>query len=49
MLYGPIISMSQFTQLNNATISVDRYDEILKTQAKVKDEQDAKHILSFKN
>jgi ATP-binding cassette subfamily B protein len=49
MLYGPIISMSTiFTQLNNATISVDRYDEILKTQAKVKDEQDAKHILSFK-
>jgi len=31
MLYGPIISISTiFTQINNATISVDRFDEIMK-------------------
>lgn len=48
MLYGPIISISTiFTQINNATISIDRYDEIMKALPVVHDEEDSLPILSF--
>lgn len=48
MLYGPIISISTiFSQINNATISVDRYDEIMKTTSEVRDEVNPKPILQF--
>ena len=49
MLYGPIISMSTiFTQINNATISIDRYYEILNEVPKVTDTVDSKTIIDFK-
>lgn len=49
MLMGPIISMSTvFSQINNATISVDRYDEIMKSTAEVHDESTSKAIIEFK-
>lgn len=48
MLYGPIISVSTvFSQINNATISVDRYDEIMKKLAKVKDTSQSQPIIKF--
>ncbi len=48
MLFGPIISISTiFSQINNATISVDRYDEIMKAQAEVHDDLDSIPILKF--
>lgn len=48
MLYGPIISMSTiFTQINNATISIDRYYEILNEAPKVTDTVDSKAIIDF--
>lgn len=48
MLMGPIVSMSTvFSQMNNATISVDRYDEIMQSMPDVHDEQDALPILKF--
>jgi ATP-binding cassette, subfamily B, multidrug efflux pump len=48
MLYGPIISISTiFTQINNATISIDRYDEIMKALPVVHDEDDSIPILNF--
>ena len=48
MLYGPIIGMSSiFTQINNATISLDRFEGIMKEKAKVKDDEDSKDIFSF--
>ncbi len=48
MLYGPIISISTiFTQINNATISIDRYDEIMKSLPVVHDEEDSIPILNF--
>lgn len=47
-LYGPIISLAGFfTQLNNAQVSVDRFDEIMRTVPEVKDEAASKPILSF--
>ncbi len=50
MLYGPIISISTiFTQINNATISVDRFDEIMKKIPIVRDDQNSKPILSFRH
>jgi ATP-binding cassette subfamily B protein len=49
MLFGPIISISNiFSQINNATISVDRYDEIMKQVPVVHDEEDSKPIIDFK-
>lgn len=49
MLMGPIISMSTvFSQINNATISVDRYDEVMKSTAEVHDESTSKAIIEFK-
>jgi ATP-binding cassette, subfamily B, multidrug efflux pump len=48
LLYGPIISISTiFTQINNATISVDRFDEIMKQIPVVHDNVDSKPILTF--
>ncbi len=48
MLMNPIISMSSvFSQINNATISVDRYDEIMQAQAEVHDDSDSIPILDF--
>jgi ATP-binding cassette subfamily B protein len=48
LLYGPIISISTiFTQINNATISVDRFDEIMKQIPVVHDEVDSKAIITF--
>jgi ATP-binding cassette subfamily B protein len=50
MLYGPIISISTvFSQINNATISVDRYDEIIKKEATVHDSVTSLPIIQFKN
>lgn len=48
MLYGPIIAMSTiFTQINNATISLDRFDEIMDEYPIVSDKTDAQPILKF--
>jgi len=48
LLFGPISSIANiFTQINNATISIDRYDEIMKQLAVVHDEVDSKPIISF--
>lgn len=48
MLYGPIISMSSiFTQINNATISLDRFDEIMSEVAIVSDKSTSIPILKF--
>lgn len=48
MLYGPIISMSTiFTQINNATISLDRFDEIMNEVAIVSDKSYSKEIFEF--
>lgn len=50
MLYGPIISISNiFAQINNATISVDRLDEIMQQQPVVHDVIDSKPIVSFQS
>lgn len=48
MLYGPIISMSNiFSQINNATIAIDRFDEIMQEEPIVKDNLDSKEIIDF--
>lgn len=48
LLYGPIISISTiFSQINNATISIDRFDEIMKQIPDVKNEKDSKNIIHF--
>jgi len=48
MLLSPIISVSTiFSQINNATISVDRYDEILQAKPEVHDEYDSLPIIKF--
>lgn len=48
MLYGPIISMSTvFSQINNATIALDRFDEIMDEVPIVRDTLDSKEIFSF--
>ena len=48
LLFMPIISIANiFTQINNATISIDRYDEIMKQLAVVHDEVDSKPIINF--
>ena len=48
LLFGPIISISTiFTQINNATISIDRYEEIMKETPEVHDEVFSKPIVHF--
>lgn len=48
MLLSPIISVSTiFSQINNATISVDRYDEILQAVPEVHDDFDSLPIMTF--
>jgi ATP-binding cassette, subfamily B, multidrug efflux pump len=48
LLYGPIISISTiFSQINNATIAVDRFDEIMKQVPVVHDEADSVAIVQF--
>ncbi|MFA7105907.1 MAG: ABC transporter ATP-binding protein [Candidatus Izemoplasmatales bacterium] len=48
MLLNPIISMSSvFSQINNATISVDRYDEIIQAIPEVHDETSPISIIDF--
>ncbi len=48
LLFGPIISISTiFTQINNATISIDRYEEIMKETPEVHDEVFSKPIVKF--
>lgn len=48
MLYSPIISISTiFSQINNATISIDRFDEIMKSTPEVHDDKDSKPIFQF--
>lgn len=48
MLFLPIISISNiFSQINNATISVDRLDEIMKQVPVVQDDKDSKPIVEF--
>jgi ATP-binding cassette, subfamily B, multidrug efflux pump len=50
MLYGPIISISSiFSQINNATISIDRFDEIMKQTPVVHDDVDSMPIVDFKS
>jgi len=50
MLMSPIISMSTvFSQINNATIAVDRYDEIMQAKADVHDEYSSIPIMKFNN
>jgi ATP-binding cassette subfamily B protein len=49
MLYGPIISISTiFSQINNATISIDRFDEIMKSTPVVHDDSDSMPIVDFR-
>ena len=49
LLFSPIISVSTiFSQINNATISVDRFQEIMDATAEVVDEQDSLPIIDFK-
>ncbi len=48
MLFMPIVSISNiFSQINNATISVDRFDEIMKQQPIVHDRETSKPIIDF--
>ena len=48
MLYGPFISISGiFSQLTQATIAIDRFDEILKHKPEVHDETTAKSLIQF--
>lgn len=48
MLYGPIIAISGiFSQINNATISIDRYDEIMKKMPEVHDVPTSRPIIRF--
>ncbi len=47
-LYGPITSISGiFTQINNAHISIDRFDEIMNQKPEVHDESDSLNIIEF--
>lgn len=48
MLFGPIIAMSGiFSQISNAQISIDRFDEIMRQTPEVHDETDSKPIMQF--
>ncbi len=47
-LYGPITSISGiFTQINNAHISIDRFEEIMTQKPEVHDESDSLNIIEF--
>ena len=47
-LYSPITSMAtMFTQINNASISLERYDEIMSEVPSVKDDSNSKDIFGF--
>lgn len=49
MLYGPFIAISGiFSQINNALISIDRFDEIMSQVPVVHDEADSRPIFDFK-
>lgn len=49
ILYGPIISISGvFQHINNATVAIDRFDEIMKIDPKVKNEDIPEPIIDFK-
>ncbi|WP_208454215.1 ABC transporter ATP-binding protein [Acholeplasma laidlawii] len=49
ILYGPIISISGvFQHINNATVAIDRFDEIMKVDPKVKNEDIPEPIIDFK-
>lgn len=48
ILYGPFISVSTiFSQINNATIAINRHEEIIEQMADVKDEELPKKIMTF--
>ena len=48
MLYGPIIAISTiFTQINNATVAIDRYDEVITQLPEVHDVASSKKIIQF--
>ncbi|PKK96651.1 MAG: ABC transporter ATP-binding protein [Tenericutes bacterium HGW-Tenericutes-3] len=48
MLFGPINSIANiFSQINNAIVSVDRFDEIMKQVPIVHDDIDSKPIVEF--
>ena len=50
MLFMPIISISNiFSQINNAIVSVDRLDEIMKQNPVVRDDTNSKPIVEFRN
>ncbi|MCU0104818.1 ABC transporter ATP-binding protein/permease [Acholeplasma vituli] len=47
-LYGPITSISGiFTQINNAHISIDRFEQVMNEKPEVHDEIDSKAIIDF--
>lgn len=49
MLFMPIISISNiFSQINNAIVSVDRLDEIMKQNPVVRDDTNSKPIVEFR-
>lgn len=49
ILYGPFISISGvFQQINNATVAIDRFDEIMKTEPTVKEEINDEKLITFK-
>lgn len=48
MLFMPIIAMSGiFTQISNAQISIERFDEIMRQQPEVHDDIDSRPIMRF--
>lgn len=48
MLFMPIIAMSGiFTQISNAQISIERFDEIMRQQPEVHDDVDSRPIMRF--
>ncbi|MFA7417438.1 MAG: ABC transporter ATP-binding protein [Acholeplasma sp.] len=49
ILYGPIISISGvFQHINNATVAIDRFDEIMQVDPQVKNEDIPEPIIDFK-
>lgn len=47
-LYGPITSISGiFTQINNAHISIDRFESVMQEKPEVHDEVDSLNIINF--
>ncbi|VEU82578.1 ABC transporter ATP-binding protein [Acholeplasma hippikon] len=48
ILYGPIIAISGvFQQINNATVAVDRYEEIMRLEPVVDNDKQPDHIMTF--